>query len=145
MKFWKRFLNSYFLCIGCAAFCLVILQSVLADLHSDLIIHLLQGLCLGTIPTVLTAMFLFQKADGAKTQWLKRLIFMIIVCIFHWIAFHIIGVFKSAEPIELILHFIKYLLCAVVLSIPTFIVVDMIQKRNLKKINEKLKQNETDI
>lgn len=144
MKFWKRFLNSYFLCIGCTAFCLVILQSVLADLHSDLIIHILQGLFLGAIPTVLTAMFLFQKADGAKKQWLKRLIFMIIVCISHWIAFHIIGVFKAAEPTELILHFIVYLLCAIVSSIPTFIIADIIQKQNLKKINEKLKQNETD-
>lgn len=144
MKFWKRFLNSYFLSIGCTAFFLVIFKSVLADLHSDLIIHLLQGLCLGAIPTVLTAMFLFQKADGAKTKWLKRLIFMIIVCISHWIAFHIIGVFKSAEPIELIRHFTKYLLYAIVLSIPTFVVTDIIQKRNLKKINEKLKLNEED-
>ncbi|MBQ9133858.1 MAG: hypothetical protein IJX64_04940 [Clostridia bacterium] len=145
MKTWKRLLNSYFLSIGCVTFVWVIIKSLVPNIaHSDLIIGFLQGTILATIPTVLTSFFFLSKTERTTKKWVARLIYILIVSLSYSIAFLIVGVLHMAEPIEFIGYFAKYSITAILLAIPLFIIIDIIQKRNLKKINEKLKQNELD-
>lgn len=145
MKLWKRLLNSYFLSIGCVTFGWVIIKSIVPNIaHSDLIIRFLQGTMLATIPTVLTSFFFLSKTERTTKKWVARLIYILIVSLSYSIAFLIVGVLHMAEPIEFIGYFAKYSITAILLAIPLFIIIDIIQKRNLKKINEKLKQNELD-
>lgn len=146
MKLWKRLLNSYFLSIGCVTFVWVIIKSIVPNIaHSDLIIGFLQGTILAAIPTVLASFFFLGKTERTKKKWVARLVFVILVCLAYSIAFLIVGVYRIAEPTEFFRYFVaKFLIRATILAIPMFILVDIIQTRNLKKINEKLKQNELD-
>lgn len=145
MKLWKRLLDSYFLSIGCVTFGWVIIKSILPNImHSDLMIRFLQGTILATIPVVLAAYFFLSKTERTKKKWVARLIFILIVCLSYSIAFLLVGALHIAEPIEFIRYFAKYVFRAIILAIPMFIIIDIVQKRNLKKINEKLRQNELD-
>ncbi len=135
-KLLQRFIYAYLCGAGAASVILVLLSSKIAP---ELIVGILKSTIVALAPIASTAVLMLREGLDSFELWSRRIICALLNACCIVLSHTYFEVFSERQ--EITEAFIYTLGGILLLSIPLYIIADRRNKKKLKAINEKLKEN----
>ncbi|MEI6578511.1 MAG: DUF3021 family protein [Eubacteriales bacterium] len=131
----KESLSLAFCALGILTFVFLVLNYIFPQTWTINLLRLVMSVVL--IGSVCGA-FIFKTGVTPKSLWLRRSIMMGICCLTSVILAYLFDVVTDFK--EVALYGLRILILTIIASPVAFLIADKIEKQNLQKINDKLKQ-----